>query len=80
MVESHQMLTVPEVAAFLRVSKPTVYGMINRGELPCGHFGRQIRVYDYVDVRFILEDMYAKLRLCAGETKEWEGVAHGTDL
>ena len=45
MVESHQMLTVPEVAAFLRVSKPTVYGMINRGELPCGHFGRQIRVY-----------------------------------
>ena len=42
--------------------------------------GRQIRVYDYVDVRFILEDMYAKLRLCAGETKEREGVAHGTDL
>lgn len=27
--------------------------------------GKQIRVYDYVDVRFILEDMYAKLGLCA---------------
>ena len=25
--------------------------------------GKQIRVYDYVDVRFILEDMYAKLKL-----------------
>lgn len=27
--------------------------------------GKQIRVYDYVDVRFILEDMYAKLKLFA---------------
>ncbi len=26
--------------------------------------GKEIRVYDYVDVRMILEDMYAKLRLC----------------
>ena len=25
--------------------------------------GKQIRVYDYVDVRFIFEDMYAKLNL-----------------
>ena len=25
--------------------------------------GKEIRVYDYVDVRFILEDMYAKLKL-----------------
>lgn len=28
--------------------------------------GKTIRVYDEVDVRFILEDMYAKLALCAG--------------
>lgn len=27
--------------------------------------GKEIRVYDYVDVRMILEDMYAKLRLCS---------------
>ena len=27
--------------------------------------GKEIRVYDSVDVRFILEDMYAKLALCA---------------
>ena len=25
--------------------------------------GKAIRVYDYVDVRFILEDLYAKLKL-----------------
>ena len=25
--------------------------------------GKQIRVYDYVDVRFIFEDLYAKLKL-----------------
>ncbi len=29
--------------------------------------GKEIRVYDSVDVRFILEDMYAKLSLCAGK-------------
>ncbi len=27
--------------------------------------GKRIRVYDYMDVRMILEDMYAKLRLCS---------------
>ena len=27
--------------------------------------GKQIRVYDFVDVRMILEDMYAKLALCS---------------
>jgi len=26
--------------------------------------GKEIRVYDYVDVRMILEDMYSKLKLC----------------
>ena len=31
--------------------------------------GKEIRVYDYVDVRFILEDMYAKLALCADNMK-----------
>ncbi len=31
---------------------------------------KQIRVYDYVDVRFILEDMYAKLALCADNMKQ----------
>lgn len=37
--------------------------------LPNPH-GKEIRVYDSVDVRFILEDMYAKLALCAAENKE----------
>lgn len=31
--------------------------------------GKEIRVYDSVDVRFILEDMYAKLRLCCDTEK-----------
>ena len=30
--------------------------------------GKQIRVYDFVDVRFLLEDMYAKLRLFTDST------------
>lgn len=31
--------------------------------------GKEIRVYDSVDVRFILEDMYAKLKLCCDTEK-----------
>jgi len=34
----------PEVADRLGVSLRTVYGMINRGELPAYHMGRVIRV------------------------------------
>ena len=32
--------------------------------------GKQIRVYDFVDVRMILEDMYAKLALCSGAASQ----------
>lgn len=37
-------LGCPEVASRLGVSLRTVYGMINRGELPAYHMGRVIRV------------------------------------
>ena len=39
---------------------------------------KQIRVYDYVDVRFILEDMYAKRSLC-GEAEKEGNTASGID-
>ena len=32
--------------------------------------GKEIRVYDYVDVRMLLEDFFAKLALCYGERSE----------
>lgn len=46
------MMTVPEMAAFLRISKPTAYGLINSGTVPSARFGRQIRVYkqDLIDL------------------------------
>jgi excisionase family DNA binding protein len=36
--------TVPEIANFLRVSKMTVYRLIQGGDLPSYQFGRQFRV------------------------------------
>lgn len=36
--------TVAEVAAMMRVSKMTVYRMVNSGELPAVRFGRSFRV------------------------------------
>lgn len=34
--------------------------------------GRQIRVYHSIDSRFILEDMFAKLRINYGDKRAWK--------
>lgn len=39
------MLTVQDVAAFLRVSKNTAYSFINSGVFPTIKVGRQIRIH-----------------------------------
>lgn len=39
------MMTVPELAAYLRISKPTAYALVNEGKIPSTRFGRQIRIY-----------------------------------
>lgn len=38
------VLTVPQVARFLRVGRQVVYRMIREGRLPAMHFGRVIRI------------------------------------
>ena len=38
------LLTVPETAEVLRISRDLVYELINRGELPAIRLGRKIRV------------------------------------
>lgn len=38
------LLTVSEVAAMLRVSKMTIYRMVNSGELPAFRVGRSFRI------------------------------------
>lgn len=40
-----EMMTVPELARYLRISKPTAYALVNEGKIPSARFGRQIRVY-----------------------------------
>lgn len=41
---AEQPFTVAEVAAILRVSKMTVYRLVNDGTLPAFRFGRSIRI------------------------------------
>ena len=41
---SPMVLTVDEVAEALRVRKPVIYGMVNRGELRSIRTGHQIRI------------------------------------
>lgn len=46
------MLTVPELAAFLRIGKSTAYSLIRKKVIPSVRFGRQIRIYkqDVIDL------------------------------
>ena len=37
-------MTIAEVAAFMRVSRMTVYRLVHSGELPAIRFGRSFRV------------------------------------
>lgn len=43
-----KLLTVAEVAAILRLSKMTVYRMVNSGALPALKVGRSVRVPEHV--------------------------------
>lgn len=42
---THEMMTVPELAQYLRISKPTAYALVNERKIPSARFGRQIRIY-----------------------------------
>ena len=53
-----RFLTVAEVAAIMRVSKMTVYRMVNGGDLPAIRVGRSFRVpedavHTYVSTAFV---------------------------
>jgi excisionase family DNA binding protein len=43
-----KLLTVAEVAAILRLSKMTVYRMVNSGALPALKVGRSVRIPEHV--------------------------------
>jgi excisionase family DNA binding protein len=42
------LLTVAEVAAIMRLSKMTVYRMVNSGALPALKVGRSVRIPEHV--------------------------------
>ena len=47
------MLTVQDVAAFLRVSKNTAYSFVNSGAIPVVKVGRQIRIHRDDVVKYV---------------------------
>lgn len=42
--QTEEILTVPEVARYLRVTTKTVYALVRRGELTSFRVGRAVRV------------------------------------
>ncbi|MGI8815186.1 MAG: helix-turn-helix domain-containing protein [Pseudonocardia sp.] len=53
--ESMDLLTVSEVAAMLRLSKMTIYRLMDKGKLPALRVGRSFRI-PRDSVRALLED------------------------
>jgi nitrogen PTS system EIIA component len=43
MPHQHEIMTIEEVAAYLRISERTVYDWANKGEIPCGKLGTSWR-------------------------------------
>jgi len=43
-----RLLTVAEVAAIMRLSKMTVYRMVNSGTLPALKVGRSVRIPEHI--------------------------------
>ena len=48
-IVSRKVLTIPEVSAYLRVSRQTIYRMLRRGDIPAFRIGG--------DWRFNIEDL-----------------------
>jgi len=40
----HEILTVPEVARFLKISRSKAYRLVERGEIPVLRIGRNVRI------------------------------------
>ena len=47
------MLTIQDVAAFLRVSKNTAYSFVSTGVFPAVKVGRQIRIYREDVIKYV---------------------------
>jgi PTS system nitrogen regulatory IIA component len=55
-MENHEIMTVEEVAAYVRVSERTVYDWAQKGEIPCGKLGstwrfRRSDINEWVNTR-----------------------------
>ncbi len=44
LMDQQDILTIPEVAAYLKISKAKIYLMVQRGELPHIKIGKNVRV------------------------------------
>ena len=52
----HEILTVPEVARFLKISRSKAYRLVERGEIPAVKIGRNVRVLKRDLIQFVEEN------------------------
>jgi len=54
--DPHEVMTLPEAAEYLRISKSTLYALAQRGEVPCKKVGRRWRFSRNALDRWLQED------------------------
>ena len=68
-MDEHDILTIEEVAQYLRLSERTVYDWANKGTLPCGKLGTTWRFKRLEIERWVDEKLSGKRRQPSGDSQ-----------
>jgi len=55
-IDATEVMTVPEVADYLRIPKSSVYGLAQTGRIPCQKVGRHWRFHRNAIDRWLSQD------------------------
>lgn len=68
-MEEHEILTIEEVAQYLRISERTAYDWANKGTIPCGKLGTTWRFKRSEIERWVDDKLSGKRKPSSGDTQ-----------
>jgi addiction module HigA family antidote len=77
---SHNLLTVKETAAYLRLPLPTVYYLVQRGEIPATQIGGRWRIQKWSLDRYILRQTSTQTKIPIGPAANTPGEILRTEF
>ncbi len=76
---TNEILTIPEVARYLKLSKSKVYGLVATGEIPHIRIGRNVRIRE-ADLEKWLETSLSSSHLSSSLITTDSGSSRGSSL